>query len=173
MPGYLYAEDVFKKNYEKLFNVNLTTFKEDELLFSEEQRKTLEKLHFKVMPFIMRRMKGDVLRELPEKIISDHYCTVSEVQGREHRKLEERARGEEKKETNVLANLHEMIKIVNHPFLAGLTHECRWEDSGKFVALGELFEQLGFTDEDSLQQNKVIIFAKEKNTIDLIERFLK
>ena len=41
MPGYLYSEDVFKKNYEKLFEVNLTTFKEDELLFSDEQRKTL------------------------------------------------------------------------------------------------------------------------------------
>jgi SNF2 family DNA or RNA helicase len=35
MPGYLYAEDIFKRNYERLFEVNLTTFKEDELLFSE------------------------------------------------------------------------------------------------------------------------------------------
>jgi TATA-binding protein-associated factor len=41
MPGYLYAEDVFKKHYEKLFEVNLTTFHEDSLLFSEGQRKTL------------------------------------------------------------------------------------------------------------------------------------
>jgi len=45
--------------------VNLTTFKEDELLFSDDQRKTLEKLHYKVMPFIMRRLKTDVLKELP------------------------------------------------------------------------------------------------------------
>ena len=59
------------------FSVNLTTFKEDELLFSDDQRKTLDKLHYKVMPFIMRRMKSDVLKELPEKIINDYYCTLS------------------------------------------------------------------------------------------------
>jgi len=29
MPGYLYSEDIFKRHYEKLFEVNLTTFKED------------------------------------------------------------------------------------------------------------------------------------------------
>jgi TATA-binding protein-associated factor len=34
MPGYLYTEELFKKNYEKLFEVNLTTFREDELMFS-------------------------------------------------------------------------------------------------------------------------------------------
>lgn len=80
MPGYLYQEDVFRKHYEKLFEVNLTTFKEDELLFSQEQKSVLEKLHFKVMPFIMRRMKCDVLRELPDKIINDYYCTMTEEQ---------------------------------------------------------------------------------------------
>lgn len=29
MPGYLYTKEVFKSHYEKLFEVNLTTFKED------------------------------------------------------------------------------------------------------------------------------------------------
>lgn len=62
MPGYLYTKETFKNHYEKLFEVNLTTFKEDELLFTEEQKKILEKLHLKVMPFIMRRMKSDVLK---------------------------------------------------------------------------------------------------------------
>ena len=27
MPGYLYTEEIFKKHYEKLFEVNLTTFR--------------------------------------------------------------------------------------------------------------------------------------------------
>lgn len=57
----------------------------------------------------------------------------------------------------MLGNLHEMIKIVNHPFLADLEPKCVWEDSGKFVALGELFEQFGFTEDDSIQHNKVIV----------------
>ena len=62
MPGYLYTEELFKKHYEKLFEVNLTTFREDELMFSETQKSVLEKLHFKVMPFIMRRLKSEVLK---------------------------------------------------------------------------------------------------------------
>ena len=81
MPGYLYTKETFKCHYEKLFEVNLTTFKEDELLFTEEQKKILEKLHFKVMPFIMRRMKTEVLKELPEKVINDYYCEMTDLQG--------------------------------------------------------------------------------------------
>ena len=43
-------------------------------MFSEVQKQVLEKLHFKVMPFILRRLKADVLTELPSKIINDYYC---------------------------------------------------------------------------------------------------
>jgi hypothetical protein len=50
------------------------------------------------------------------------------------------------REINALSNLHEMIKIVNHPYLGDLESQCNWEDSGKFLALGELFEQFGFTE---------------------------
>ena len=32
-----------------------------------------------------------------------------------------------------------MIDIVNHPYLGNLVSKVNWEDSGKFVALGELF----------------------------------
>lgn len=129
-----------------------------------------------MMPFIMRRMKGDVLRELPEKIINDYYCSLTECQLRHYDNLEERIKVQSQaKEINALSNLHEMVKIVNHPYLADLESQCNFEDSGKFIALGELFEQFGFTEEDTLQHNKVfvsllqvLIFAKEKNTVDLI-----
>jgi TATA-binding protein-associated factor len=32
------------------------------------------------MPFILRRLKSEVLRELPEKIIQDYYCHMTEAQ---------------------------------------------------------------------------------------------
>jgi SNF2 family DNA or RNA helicase len=38
------------------------TFKEDDLLFSKEQKDVLEALHVKVMPFILRRLKKEVLK---------------------------------------------------------------------------------------------------------------
>ena len=49
-----------------------------------------------------------------------------------------------------------MIHIVNHPYLADLESKVSWEDSGKFIALGEIFENLGLTDKDTMAQNKVV-----------------
>lgn len=80
MPGYLGNEEYFKSKHQKLFNVNLMTFKEDDLLFSKEQKDSLEALHLKVMPFILRRLKREVLRELPDKIIQDYLCKMTPMQ---------------------------------------------------------------------------------------------
>jgi len=40
----------------------------------------LEALHKQVLPFLLRRLKEDVLNDLPPKIIQDYYCELSEVQ---------------------------------------------------------------------------------------------
>lgn len=101
-------------------------------------------------------MKSEVLKELPEKIINDYYCTLSECQAKHYEDLEERIRIQtETKTLTPLKNLHEMINIVNHPYLASLVSQINWEDSGKFVALGELIDTLGFEGDKSGVQNKV------------------
>lgn len=40
----------------------------------------LEALHRQVLPFLLRRVKEQVLDDLPPKIIQDHYCEMSELQ---------------------------------------------------------------------------------------------
>jgi SNF2 family DNA or RNA helicase len=40
----------------------------------------LEALHKQVLPFLLRRLKEDVLNDLPPKIIQDYYCELSELQ---------------------------------------------------------------------------------------------
>lgn len=40
-----------------------------------------------VLPFLLRRIKEDVLSELPPKIIQDHYCEPSWLQARLYDKL--------------------------------------------------------------------------------------
>ena len=40
----------------------------------------LEALHKQVLPFLLRRLKEDVLHDLPPKIIQDYYCELSDVQ---------------------------------------------------------------------------------------------
>lgn len=42
----------------------------------------LEALHRQVLPFILRRLKEDVLKDLPPKIIQDVYCELSPLQAR-------------------------------------------------------------------------------------------
>ena len=40
----------------------------------------MEALHRQVLPFLLRRMKEDVLQDLPPKIIQDYYCDLSPLQ---------------------------------------------------------------------------------------------
>lgn len=40
----------------------------------------LEALHKQVLPFLLRRLKEDVLKDLPPKIIQDYYCDLSDMQ---------------------------------------------------------------------------------------------
>lgn len=42
-------------------------------------------------------------------------------------------------EKSVLSVLTEMRKILNHPIEVGMGHKYKWDDSGKYLALQELF----------------------------------
>ncbi|MCB7430484.1 ATP-dependent helicase, partial [Erysipelatoclostridium ramosum] len=55
MPGYLYTYSYFKKQYE------LPIVKENDMGMLKELKRMVE-------PFILRRVKKDVLKELPEKV---------------------------------------------------------------------------------------------------------
>lgn len=42
----------------------------------------LETLHRLVLPFVLRRMKENVLKDLPPKILQDYYCELTPIQAR-------------------------------------------------------------------------------------------
>lgn len=86
----------------------------------------LEALHKQVLPFLLRRLKEDVLHDLPPKIIQDYYCELSEVQkylydnftkGQE-KQAEEAVKSENKeKQQHVFQSLQYLRKLCNHPAL--------------------------------------------------------
>lgn len=48
--------------------------------WSSQGQKALEDLHRITTPFILRRMKEDVLQDLPPKVIQDYSCTMTPLQ---------------------------------------------------------------------------------------------
>lgn len=67
LPGYFGSYAQFKKRYETPIMKN-------------HQLNLLNRIHQQVAPFILRRLKKEVLKELPEKIETNVYCEMDQVQ---------------------------------------------------------------------------------------------
>ena len=50
------------------------------IYFSTSGQLALEKLHRLVLPFMLRRLKEDVMSDLPPKIIQDFACEMTPIQ---------------------------------------------------------------------------------------------
>lgn len=80
MPGFLGTEKMFKDTYAKPIMAS-----RDAKCTEADHEKGLvatEALHRQVLPFILRRLKDDVLAELPPKIMQDYYCHMTPLQMR-------------------------------------------------------------------------------------------
>jgi TATA-binding protein-associated factor len=133
MPGFLGTEQQFNERFGKPIIAS-----RDAKSSSKEQEKgalALEALHKQVLPFLMRRMKEDVLDDLPPKIIQDYYCELNEVQRMLYEDFSSsKAKGgiindlaatDSKKaggKTHVFQALQYLRKLCNHPSLV-LTKE--------------------------------------------------
>jgi len=67
MPGYLYSYDSFKKEFETP-------------IVRKQDKDATERLRLMVSPFILRRLKSDVLKELPDKIEEVRYARFDQKQ---------------------------------------------------------------------------------------------
>ena len=71
MPDYLGEYETFKLNYE-------------DPIQNGQDEETLAKLKRKIHPFIMRRVKKTVAKDLPDKIVKVSYCPISDDAQREY-----------------------------------------------------------------------------------------
>eukprot|EP00188_Purpureofilum_apyrenoidigerum_P001263 Plantae.Rhodophyta-Purpureofilum_apyrenoidigerum.ctg16784.p1 GENE.Plantae.Rhodophyta-Purpureofilum_apyrenoidigerum.ctg16784~~Plantae.Rhodophyta-Purpureofilum_apyrenoidigerum.ctg16784.p1 ORF type:complete len:796 (+),score=160.61 Plantae.Rhodophyta-Purpureofilum_apyrenoidigerum.ctg16784:29-2389(+) len=78
MPGFLGSEKTFKESYGK----PILASRDPKCGEKERERgmAAMEALHRQVLPFVLRRLKDDVLSELPPKVIQDYYCTMTPLQ---------------------------------------------------------------------------------------------
>ncbi|TBT99396.1 SNF2-like chromatin remodeling complex protein, partial [Hamiltosporidium magnivora] len=82
MPCYLGTEKEFNNKFK---NINYKEKSEEEYFKME---KCIEELHKKILPFVLRRMKSDVLKDLPPKVIRDIVIEMSEYQREVYRGIE-------------------------------------------------------------------------------------
>lgn len=160
MPGYLHSHSKFINLYEKPI-----------IRLNDEE--ALKKLNFRIKPFILRRMKKDVLTELPEKIekkmITDMTTSQKEIYLSHLQEIKEKItteiseRGFEKSRVMILSFLTRLRQICCHPstFL-----EDSEADSGKLNLLLEVLENA------ILNGNRILIFSQFTSMLRIIEKEL-
>lgn len=126
MKSFLGAEDRFKKDFNQFFELavlssDVTDFRN----FDNASANLLQKLHLRMKPFILRREKSQVLKELPPRNFQDFLCDMPEEQEAAYVAFEREETGElmgkgdgDKAVKNyALTMLNSLRKICNHPVL--------------------------------------------------------
>ena len=128
----------------------------------------------RIKPFILRRMKTEVLSELPDKIESKYTIELTQEQKNLYVSTLETMRqslnkdiekdGFEKSQLKILTALTRLRQLCNHP---SLYIQNYYGSSGKLDALNEIIDE-------ALQNNhKILIFSQFTSMLHIIEDQLK
>ena len=155
MPGFLYGYDRFRQNFE----IPIVT---------QESEKALSLLHRMIAPFILRRLKKDVLKDLPDKLEETVYARMSgeqlslyEAHALQLKMQLNKQTPEEFKENKlqVLAELTKLRQICCSP---ALVYENAAKDSAKIDVCMELLT-------NALDSgHKVLVFSQFTSMLDLL-----
>ncbi|KAF5521216.1 putative helicase mot1 [Colletotrichum aenigma] len=122
MPGFLGAEKVFLDRFAK--PIAASRFSKASSKEQEAGALAIEALHKQVLPFLLRRLKEEVLDDLPPKILQNYYCDLSDLQKKlfddftrkQGKKLQEEAGREDKDaKSHIFQALQYMRKLCNSP----------------------------------------------------------
>lgn len=138
-----------------------------------EYGKRMRELQKKVQPFILRRTKKQVAKELPDKTEMVIYCEMNEAQRSIYNTYEEALReyieavdeeGVLENRIHVLAGLTKLRQICNAPFLLQEGHAPDLS-----VKLEVLAQQIA----SKSKEHKILVFSQFVGMLDLIQEKLK
>ncbi|KAL3471552.1 hypothetical protein BJX99DRAFT_21929 [Aspergillus californicus] len=124
MPGFLGTEKVFLDRFAK--PIAASRFSKSSSKEQEAGALAIEALHKQVLPFLLRRLKEEVLNDLPPKIIQNYYCDPSELQKKlfedftkkEQKELQDKMGSSEKGDKeHIFQALQYMRRLCNSPAL--------------------------------------------------------
>ncbi|KAF2261710.1 hypothetical protein CC78DRAFT_535437 [Lojkania enalia] len=140
MPGFLGTEKVFQERFAK--PIAASRFAKSSSKEQERGALAIEALHKQVLPFLLRRLKEEVLEDLPPKILQNYYCDLSDLQ----RKLFEDFTKKESKEIQAKAGsadrdskqhifqaLQYMKKLCNSPALVIKPTHKHYESTQRYL----------------------------------------
>jgi superfamily II DNA or RNA helicase len=164
MPGFLEDFDDFRRRY----------------IQPIEERGSLDaghRLKKQVSPFILRRMKRDVLKDLPPKMEQVLFCDLTDNQRQLYLDVLEKAREELIEEAiakggkinqqHVFAALTKLRQVCNHSALIGPELSGGLHESGKFEMLKELLET-GIEN-----GHRILLFSQFVKMLKIAESWLK
>jgi superfamily II DNA or RNA helicase len=139
--------------------------------------KTAQRLRATIHPFILRRTKQEVAKDLPEKIETDQICDLTGDQGKVYQQVLKEVRaqvmgevervGLAKSQLQILAGLTRLRQAACDPRLLGLPRDFSDEDSGKLVALRELVQ-------NAIEGgHKVLVFSQFVMMLKIIEKAMR
>lgn len=137
----------------------------------------INRLHQVLRPFLLRRLKTDVEKQLPEKVESVLRCEISVWQKVLYRQVLNRlgiAAGDGVPVRSFNNTVMQLKKICNHPFLfydqeslQALPDEALIRASGKFELLHRTLRKLQVTG------HRTLIFSQMTSALDYLETFLE
>lgn len=176
------------KSFDEWFNTPFAnTGGQDKIALSEEETLlVIRRLHKVLRPFLLRRLKKDVEKELPDKVEKVLKCKMSALQHKlyqqmlKHRRLfifDEQSNQKLSGSRGFNNQIMQLRKICNHPFVFEEvedqinpnreTNDTIWRSAGKFELLGRVlpkFKESG---------HRVLIFFQMTQVMDIMEDYLR
>lgn len=180
--------NIFKsvKSFDEWFNTPFAnTGGQDKMeLTEEEQLLVIRRLHKVLRPFLLRRLKKDVEKDLPDKTEKVIKCNSSALQAKLYKQLMTHNRidvmGADGKKTGMrgLSNmLMQLRKLCNHPFVfeevedqmnpSRMTNDLIWRTAGKFELLDRVLPKFQATG------HRVLLFFQMTQIMNIMEDFLR
>ncbi|KAI2612813.1 chromatin remodeling complex SWI/SNF, component SWI2 and related ATPase [Hypoxylon fragiforme] len=180
--------NIFKsvKTFDEWFNTPFAnTGGQDKMeLNEEEQILVIRRLHKVLRPFLLRRLKKDVEKDLPDKTEKVIKCKFSALQSRlykqmvTHQKITVSDGKNGKTGTRGLSNMiMQLRKLCNHPFVfddvenqmnpMNTSNDLLWRTAGKFELLDRILPKYKATG------HRVLMFFQMTAIMDIMEDFLK
>ena len=180
--------NIFKsvKSFDEWFNTPFAnTGGQDKMdLTEEEQLLIIRRLHKVLRPFLLRRLKKDVEKDLPDKQERVIKCNFSALQAKLYTQLVNNNRimvSDDKGRKHGMRGLSNMLmqlrKLCNHPFVfeqvedqmnpSRMTNDTIWRTAGKFELLDRILPKFKATG------HRVLMFFQMTMIMNIMEDFLR